>query len=313
MVKAAVIFPGQGAQAVGMGQDIAEAFPTARALFEQANSIAGMDLAGTCFEGSAETLARTDVQQPAIFTVSMAIWAAYQEAGGETRRFDYAAGLSLGEYTALCAAGAVGFEDALGLVQRRGQLMQEAALAVPSGMVSLIGGDEVSARRLCEAAKGDEVLVPANFNCPGQVVISGNQAACERATQLAVDFGVRAIALAVAGAFHSPLMASAAKELRLVLRETSWTQPSAKVMANVNGEPHGDPDAIRSSLERQVTEPVYWQRCIERMVDEGVELFVEMGPGRVLTGLMRKINRKVAVLNVSTAQGVVDAVEKLRA
>ena len=311
MSKSAVIFPGQGAQSVGMGRDIAEGSARARAIFDRADEVLGFSLSRMCFEGSAESLERTDVQQPAIFTTGVAIWEAFLEAGGRRDAFACAGGLSLGEYTALHVAGAMSFEDALRLVRRRGQLMQEAACATPSGMVSLVGADEAAADDLCARARGDGVLVPANFNCPGQIVVAGSRAACERAVTLAEATLLRAIPLAVAGAFHSPLMASAAEGLAPVLDKTVFESPAIPVVANVDAEYHGGADAIRRSLRRQVVEAVRWQRCIERMIADGVARFVEMGPGRVLTGLMRKIDRTRATVYISTRESLRAAAAEL--
>lgn len=304
MGKAALLFPGQGAQVVGMGRDVADACPRAKAVFDNANKILGFDLARICFEGPAQKLEQTDIQQPAIFTVSVAIWEAMLDAGAQISDFGYAAGLSLGEYTALHVAGAMSFEDGLRLVRRRGELMQAAALANPSGMVSLIGADKQSATLLCARASEGEVLTPANFNCPGQVVISGTKAACERAVALAGEVGLRAIELPVAGAFHSALMEPAAISLREVLDKTKLTTPKFKVTANVNTSFHSEPEAIRDLLRKQVTNPVLWQGCVEQMVSDGVDRFVEVGPGRVLTGLMRKIDRQINIVNVSSAAAV---------
>ena len=307
MGKAAVLFPGQGSQSVGMGRDVAESSAAARAVFNRANDVLGFDLARVCFDGPAAELERTDVQQPAIFVTSVAIWKAWVEGGTPRDSFTHCGGLSLGEYTALHVAGAVSFEDALRLVRRRGELMQQAAVASPSGMVSLVGADEAAARALCERARGGDVLAPANFNCPGQIVIAGSRSACERAVALAGEFQCRAVPLAVAGAFHSPLMQSAADGLEPVLEQTRFTTPRMKVIANVDAEYHRDPGSIRDSLRRQVTQPVLWQRCVERMIEDGVGQFVEIGPGRILTGLMRKINRNVPCANVSTAESIASA------
>jgi [acyl-carrier-protein] S-malonyltransferase len=287
-----------------MGRDVAESSAAARGVFDRANDVLGFDLARMCFDGPTAELEGTDVQQPAIFVTSVAIWEAWLEAGGARETFVCSGGLSLGEYTALHVAGAVSFEDALRLVRRRGELMQQAALASPSGMVSLVGADEAMARVLCDRARGGDVLAPANFNCPGQIVIAGDRAACERATALAGEVGCRAVPLAVAGAFHTPLMQTAADGLRPVLEQTPFTTPGMRVIANVDAEYHRDPTSMRDSLRRQVTQPVLWQRCIERMIGDGVEQFVEIGPGRVLTGLMRKINRNVPCKNVSTAESL---------
>jgi [acyl-carrier-protein] S-malonyltransferase len=301
MNKQAVLFPGQGSQSPGMGRDVAEASPPAAATFRRADDVLGFELSKYCFEGPAEKLECTDIQQPAIFVTSVAIWEALRERGTGAEHFAAGAGLSLGEYTALYVAGAFDFEDAVRLVHRRGQLMQEASDAHPSGMVSLIGADEASARALCEKAEEGQVLTPANFNCPGQIVISGDNGACGRALELASEFGCRAIALKVAGAFHSPLMASAAEGLAERLEATEIRPPRFPVLANVSGQRHADPAAIRAALTQQLTRPVLWQRSIEHLINEGVDQFVEVGAGRVLTGLMKKINRKVRTLNVGTA------------
>ncbi len=313
MGQAAVIFPGQGSQVVGMGQDVAEASARARAVFDRANEVLGFDLARLCFEGPAAELERTDIQQPAIFVASVALWEAYLEAGGERALFSRTGGLSLGEYTALHIAGAMSFDEALRLVRRRGRLMQEAALATPGGMVSLIGADEAAAAAVCDRARGDDVLAPGNFNCPGQIVISGGEAACERAVAVAGEVGCRAVPLPVAGAFHSPLMASAAAGLWPALQETSLTAPELPVIGNVDAEYHKDPATIRESLRGQVTQPVLWQRCIERMIADGVDHFVEVGPGRVLTGLMRKINRRMTAINISTRDSIGSALSAVSA
>ncbi len=308
MGQTALIFPGQGSQAVGMGRDLVDISGRARAIFERANELLGFDLTSICFDGPVEKLEQTDIQQPAIFTTSVAIWEAFLEAGGSLELFSRAGGLSLGEYTALHVAGAVTFDEVLRLVRRRGQLMQEAALAAPSGMISLIGANEASAQELCDRARESDVLGPANFNCPGQIVVSGSDSACERAMKLASEFGCRAVALPVAGAFHSPLMEQAAVGLASVLQETRFTAPVMPVIANVNGQYHGNAGEIRDSLRRQVTQPVLWQRCIERMTADGADRFVEIGPGRVLTGLMRKIDRSVSAINVSTADSIAAAI-----
>ena len=307
MGKTAVIFPGQGAQSVGMGRDVAEVSERAAAVFARADEVLGFDIQQCCYEGPAEQLERTDIQQPAIFVTSVAIWEALSEKGFSANRFSAAAGLSLGEYTALHVAGSMEFDEALRLVHRRGQLMQEAALASPSGMVSLIGGDEEAAVRLCAQASQGEVLSPANFNCPGQIVISGAKSACARAVEMAGEFGCRALPLKVSGAFHSALMQRAADRLGEVLRETPIRTPRIPVIANVTSEPHTDPDGVRRLLQDQVVRPVRWQESMHKLIAEGVETFFEVGPGRVLTGLMKKINRKVPTVNVSTTEHVESA------
>ncbi len=295
-----------------MGRDVAEASEPARSVFERANQVLGFDIKRICFEGPAAKLEQTDIQQPAIFVTSVAIWQAFLESGGGAEQFSFAGGLSLGEYTALHAVNALGFDDALRLVRRRGELMQEAVRARPGGMVSLIGADEATAFALCDRAGAEDVLGPANFNCPGQIVISGSEPACERALSLAGEFSCRAVRLSVAGAFHSPLMASAAEGLASILTETRFAEPTIPVVANVDAEYHQTADAIRESLRRQVTHPVRWQRCVERMIEDGVERFVEIGPGRVLTGLLRKINRKVTAINIGTAGAIAEGIPAMQ-
>lgn len=301
MAGAAAIFPGQGAQLVGMGRDVAEQHSVAADTFAEADEILGTPLSALCFEGPAERLNATDVQQPAIFTASVALF----RAGLDAHRFrltTFAAmgGLSLGEYTALHLAGAVAFADALRLVQRRGQLMQQAAEQAAGGMVSLIGGDEAAVLGLCERVAPLGRVQPANFNCPGQIVISGDKAACEEAARLAGEFDLRSVPLPVAGAFHSELMRPAAEGLREALEQCTFERPKLGVIANVNAEYHGAPETIREWLYRQVTSPVRWQACVQRLIADGCGEFWEIGPNRHLTGMMRKIDRGAKTTNVST-------------
>jgi [acyl-carrier-protein] S-malonyltransferase len=234
----------------------------------------------------------------------VAIW----EALGGEKGLGYApaamAGLSLGEYTALYAAGGVSFEDALRLVQRRGELMQAASQSPPGGMVSIMGLEPVQVDDLCRTAGSAGAIQPANYNCPGQIVVSGEKAACEQIVGLVEAAGGRAIPLKVAGAFHSPLMKPAAEGLARMLAATPFATPRIPVIANVNCQPHRDGDTIRAWLTEQLTQPVRWQASIERLIGEGIEQFVEIGPGRVLSGLMRKISRQTPVTNIATAQGL---------
>lgn len=305
MGQTAFMFPGQGAQLVGMGADVAAASPRAAAVFERANAVVGFDLRSACFNGPPETLEATDVQQPAILVTSIALLEALAERGEDpTRLAQAAAGLSLGEYTALYFAGSLAFEDAVMLVRRRGALMQQAAEASAGGMVSLIGADEAQAKELCEKAAAGEPLVPANLNCPGQIVISGAATACARATALAEELRFRAVPLKVAGAFHSPLMQPAADRLADVLAKTEIKPPRIPVMSNVTGKPHGDPDSIRTLLQQQVTSAVRWQTCVEYLLAQGYDRFVEVGPNRVLTGLMRKIDRKARIVCINSQEAI---------
>lgn len=307
-MSSAAIFPGQGSQLVGMGRDVAERSAAARETFTQADAALGFSVSRLCFEGPADELEKTDIQQPAIFATSVALWRAALEAGRIVER-DVArmGGLSLGEYTALHLAGALPFEDAIRLVYERGRLMQQAAERVPGGMVSLIGLDEAKVLALCERVAPVGRLGPANFNCPGQIVVSGDKAACDAAVAAADEFGGKAVALKVAGAFHSELMRPAADALRPALEAARFAAPRLRVVANVDAGYHGDPAGIRDSLYRQVFNPVRWQACVERLIADGTTAFWEVGPNRVLTGLMRKINRSVTTTNISTAEGLAGA------
>jgi [acyl-carrier-protein] S-malonyltransferase len=301
MPRTAVLFTGQGAQSVGMGREIAAASPEAAALFEQANEVVGYDLKSLCFDGPAERLEQTDIQQPAIFTTSAAIWKALHDGRDIEGQVVAMAGLSLGEYTALYAAGTLTFEGALRLVKRRGELMQAAAAGVPSGMVTIVGLDAEAVEAICQKASSAGYVRPANFNCPGQIVVSGDKAACEAVLKIAEEANGRAVPLKVAGAFHSRLMQPAADGLAETLAATPFAPQGVPVIANVNCEYHRDADTMRRWLSDQLTNPVRWQGCVERMISEGVERFVEIGPGRVLAGLLRKIARGTPVVTVNTA------------
>ncbi len=293
-----------------MGKDVADRYSVAADTFAQADETLGFKLSELCFEGPAERLNATDIQQPAIFTTSVAIFrAALDEHVFKTRQFAAMGGLSLGEYTALHLAGSLSFDDALRLVHRRGQLMQEACEKYPGGMVSLMGMDEDKVLALCERVVATGRVGPANFNCPGQIVISGDKAACEAAAKLAEDFDGKAIPLQVAGAFHSELMRSAAEDLKPALADCEFTAPAPRVIANVDAEYHSGADAIREALYRQVFNPVRWQACVERLIADGCEPFWEVGPNRVLTGLMRKINRKTKTINISSVDRLTAAKE----
>lgn len=309
----AFLFPGQGAQTVGMGKCLHEAFPAAKAMFDRAEAATGLPLAKLCFEGPEEELAKTNICQPAIFTMSAAVLAAMETVLG-TEKFQalqpgFLAGLSLGEYTALYAAGVIDFESGVKLVARRGALMQDAATAVPSGMVAIIGLDEAKANELCQAAAQGEVLSCANFNCPGQIVISGQTEACKRAETMAKDFGASgATALKVAGAFHSAIMKPAADGLSAALAGVEFRPAKATVISNVTALPHGSGEDIKKLLVQQLTAPVRWQQSCEYLKAQGVTDTLEIGPNKVLMGMMRRIDRAVKVTPVNSR----DAVEKLR-
>jgi [acyl-carrier-protein] S-malonyltransferase len=303
----AFIFPGQGAQVVGMGRDVAGAFGSAAEVFAKANDIVGYDLRAICFEGPAEKLNTTTISQPAIFTTSAAILEVLRnEPATNAIKPQVTAGLSLGEYTALYAAGVISFEDALTLVQKRGQAMQAAADATKGTMVSIIGLDEEKVNQLCAEAGEGELLAAVNFNCPGQIVISGAISACERAEKLAEKYGaMKAVRLEVAGAFHTDMMAGAADSLSKAIGNCKISDPcEIKILANISADYYKSGEKIAEGLTKQLTCPILWQKCMERLIAEGVEKFYEIGPSRVLTGLMKRINRKIRVTNVSSLEAV---------
>jgi [acyl-carrier-protein] S-malonyltransferase len=306
-MKTAFLFPGQGAQAVGMGADIAVAFEEAACVYEKANEILGYDLRSICFEGPTEKLNTTTISQPAIFATSAAVLEVFRTNGVTSKiKPDVTAGLSLGEYTALYAAGVMSFEEGLKLVAKRGQAMQAAADAQSGSMVSIIGLEEDKVRQLCEAAAQDELLEPVNFNCPGQIVVSGTKTACSRAAELAAEYGaIKAVPLEVAGAFHTDMMSTAAEILEQALRQCNISEPSqVKTIANIDGQYYQTAENVIKGLTKQLTCPILWQKCMEKLLADGMEKFYEIGPGRVLTGLMRRINRKIKVVNISSLQAL---------
>lgn len=296
-----ILCPGQGAQHVGMGAAWFGAAPAAKAVFEQADAVLGFDLSATLFNGPEDRVHRTDVAQAGLFACAVAS-ARGAEAGGAfdlaTANIAAAAGLSLGEYTALHMAGVMSFEDGLTLVRRRGELMQEAAEASDGSMVALIGAGEPQATELCDRARENDVLTCANFNCPGQIVISGSTAACERAVAVAAEMELRAAPLTVAGAFHSPLMRPAADRMADELAKVDFEPPAFCVLSNVTGQPHGsDVERIRQLLVRQIVEPVRFEQNLQWLVANAAGRFIELAPGKVLSGLMRRADRKTRVEN----------------
>ena len=302
MNNVAFLFPGQGAQAVGMGKDFADASPAAAAVFAEASDVLGWDVAAVCFEGPKEELDRTAISQPAILTTSLATVAAMKEAGlADVEHCSAAAGLSLGEYSALVMAGAITIADAVYLVQKRGQFMEEACHINPGTMLSVIGLEDGIVEAICAEARSTEMVVAANFNCPGQVVISGTRTGVARAAELAKEHGAkRAIPLAVGGAFHSPLMEPAAERLTEELERTTIKECAIPVTANVTAEPIQTPDEIRRSLTRQLTRPVRWTKSMLRIIEDKRPRFIEVAPGKVLAGLMRRIDRESEVESIST-------------
>jgi [acyl-carrier-protein] S-malonyltransferase len=307
MSKTALLFAGQGAQVVGMGQDLASKFPEAQAWFDRANAALGYDLTGICFRGPEAELTKTEHAQPGIFLVS---WVAFEllKARVPGLKFDATAGLSLGEFTALTAAGVMSFEDGLRVVRQRGRFMQEACDVTQGGMAAVIGLDEAPTREACAEAG----VVLANLNCPGQLVISGAAENIGKACELAKAKGAkRAIPLTVAGAYHSPLMASAQPKLQAELNAVKLAAPQVPVIANVTAQPHGAPDQITVRLVEQVTASVRWEESMRYLLAQGFTRFIELGPGAALTGFMKRISKDVQMLNVSDAASLETTVAAL--
>jgi [acyl-carrier-protein] S-malonyltransferase len=299
--KTAFLFPGQGAQSIGMGRRLAEEYSAARQLFDRARDVLGYDLAKICWEGPDDRLNATDVCQPAIFVVSLAAVEASRQAGSTLMdECEAAAGLSLGEYTALVVAGVLDFESALQVVQQRGEAMQAASTAVPSGMTSILGLDGSAIETLCDkACQPGEVLQIANYLCPGNIVVSGSRGACERIAALAESAGaMKVIPLSVAGAFHTSIMEPAVSRLAAALEQVEWKPARVPIISNVDAEPHTEPDELRGLLLRQIVSPVRWEDSIRRLLADGCDAFCEIGPGRVLRGLLRRIDRKAKCENI---------------
>jgi [acyl-carrier-protein] S-malonyltransferase len=302
MGKVCLLFPGQGAQSVGMAKTIIEEFPAAKKLFDKASTILGYDLEKVCSEGPSDELDSTVISQPAIFTLSIAALELLKaKEPNIVSQCEAAAGLSLGEYTALTFVGVFSFEDGLKLVQKRGQAMQDASDAVPSGMVSIIGKELSEIEAICEKQRGSGILQVANILCPGNIVISGTLEACERVAAQASAERFNAIPLAVAGAFHTPLMKPADEVLEKALSETAMGAPNIPVVSNVDAKTHSEPAEIRRILVKQILSPVLWEQSMRKLLAEGFDTFYEVGPGRVLRGLMKRIDRKMK------CSGVIDS------
>ena len=285
MRKKAYIFPGQGAQFVGMGKDLYDQYEIARTLFNQANSILGFDITDEMFNGTDEGLRQTRITQPAIFLHSVIA----AKCLGDDFKPDMVAGHSLGEFSALVANGTLDFEDGLKLVYSRAMAMQEACELKPSTMAAVLGLEDQKVEEIC-ALITSGVVVPANYNCPGQLVISGDiEAINEACEKLKAAGAKRALVLQVGGAFHSPLMKPAEDKLATAIENTNFKTPSCPVYQNVSAEPESDPAAIKSNLLKQLTAPVKWTQCVQSMVRDGASNFTELGPGKVLQGLVKKI------------------------
>jgi [acyl-carrier-protein] S-malonyltransferase len=296
----AIVFPGQGAQTVGMAGDWVDANPEATALFDRAAGILGYDLLGLCREGPAEKLNATSVSQPAILVTSLAALEVLRgREGNPLAATGITAGLSLGEYTSLVFAGALEFDEAVRLVDVRGRAMQECAEQRPGAMVAVLGMEREPLTALCDQHRGGDVLEVANVLCPGNIVVSGSAAACRRLETAALAAGaMKCVPLEVAGAFHTSLMQPAVERLSAALAETSFRPPRIPVVSNVDARPHTDPDEIRGLLARQVVGVVEWNASMAYLLSTGVRSVWEVGPGRVLRGLMRRIDRSVACSGV---------------
>jgi [acyl-carrier-protein] S-malonyltransferase len=293
----ALVFPGQGSQAVGMGAEIYAASAAAREVFQTAEAISEIELMRLCFQGPEEELRQTANAQPAIMVSSLACLYAALEAGSIERRPAFVAGHSLGEYTALVAAGSLSFEDGLRLVERRGRIMQEAGQAQAGTMAALLGLSSERVDEICRLSGAE----PCNYNSPGQIVIGGTPSTVAQASALAKEGGGRAIPLNVSGAFHTSLMAPAAEEFARAVEDTPVSDPVIPVLGNVSGRPLTDSDAVRAELRQQIVSPVLWQQSVETMTQAGVNMFIEVGPGRVLTTLLKRIAPEATAISIDGA------------
>ncbi len=309
MGKVAFLFPGQASQYPGMGKELADRYPVARAVFEEADKALGFAISKICFEGTEDELRLTANTQPAILTVSVA---AYRVLADKGIMPDFVAGHSLGEYSALVAVGALKFADAVRLVRKRGTYMQEAVPVGVGGMAAIMGLSPAVVQDVCKRAAENEVCAPANLNSPEQTVISGHASAVKRAVEIASQAGAkRAVVLAVSAPFHSALMMPAQEKLEKDLRATAMNFLQVPLVTNVDADTIRKGDEAREALIRQVTMPVRWEESMRMLLDEGVNTFVEVGPGKVLTGLIRQIERSVATLNVEDEKSLLGTLDKI--
>ncbi len=311
MKKIGLIFPGQGSQSVGMGKALYDAFPTAREVFETANRVLGLDITKIIFEGPDTELNRTDVAQPALLTVEVAAWRALTSRWSAPVEACLAAGHSLGEYAAWVAAGVLDLETALKTVQIRGRLMQDAAQKVQGGMAAILGSTPEEIRAVCQAADADGAVQPANYNCPGQVVISGSNEALERFKVLAAEKKMKVMPLKVSGPFHSKFMQSAGDGLAEHLKHIAFAVPTFPVVANVTADLVGQVTEVPSLLVQQVSGSVRWEESVQRMAALGVDTVIELGPGKVLRGLIKKIAPDMKAYGAFSAEEIEQVVQEV--
>jgi [acyl-carrier-protein] S-malonyltransferase len=308
----ALVFPGQGSQSIGMLAELSELHPSVKATFEEASDGAGTDLWALSQAGPEEMLGRTEYTQPALLAAGIAVWRLWQQQGGATPTV--LAGHSLGEYTALVAAGALSLKDGAHLVRIRGQLMQDAAPAGVGAMAAVLGADDALVEAVCTEASGAQVVVPANYNSPGQIVIGGDAAAVDRALVLLAERGVRkAVKLAVSVPSHTPLMHEAANRLAQTMAGLHWNVPALPVVQNVDAQVHASVDAIRDALVRQLYLPVQWNGCVQALAARGVDRIGECGPGKVLAGLIKRIDKSLDARALGTPAEFAAAIEEWNA
>ena len=296
MAKTAFLFSGQGAQAIGMGKELAEHYAVADKTFDESTESLGMDMKKLIWDGDSETLMITENTQPAILTMSVAVLRVLEQEG---IRADVVAGLSLGEYSAHVAAGSISFADAVKLVKKRGKYMQEEVPVGVGAMAAILGLDEEKVREACKKAESEGIVSPANFNCPGQIAVAGEKAAVEKACEYAKEFGAkRAVPLAVSAPFHCEMLKGAGEKLAKELENVTFSDLQIPLITNVTADYVQSRDDIKPLLIRQVSSSVLWQKGIERMIADGVDTFIEVGPGKALSGFMKKINKEMTILNV---------------
>ncbi len=310
MGKLAFVFPGQGAQTVGMGQALAEAYPVAGKVFDRAGAALGLDMRSLCFQGPEEELKKTENTQPAILTVSYAVLEILKQEGFEP---EITAGLSLGEYTALVCAGVISFEDAVKTVRRRGKFMQEEVPAGVGAMAAIMGIDDERVIEACKYGSQFGICEPANFNCPQQLVIAGEAAAVEKGVEKAKELGAKkAVLLPVSAPFHTSMLKGAGEKLASVLAAVPMGAFQIPVISNVHGKAYPGPQSVQELLVKQVSNPVRWGECVRTMIEEGVDCFVEVGPGNALSKFIKRVSKDVTILNVEDGESLEKTLEALK-